>query len=89
MCRAMLNQPNPFLSSPDLIQSSLYILNKNFIHAQSLRKMFKHQAIVESKLDKWFLFYYYFLLPRSRESIVFVLNFRNGDFEGITRFDFS
>ena len=29
----------------------------------------------------------YFLLPISRESIVFGSNFRNGDFDGFTRFE--
>ena len=30
---------------------------------------------------------YYFLLPISRESIVFESKFRNGDFDGFTRFE--
>ena len=30
---------------------------------------------------------YYFLLPISTESIVFGSNFRNGDFDGLTRFE--
>ena len=30
-----------------------------------------------------------FLLPISRESIVFGSNFRNGDFDGFTRFEVS
>ena len=30
---------------------------------------------------------FYFLLPISRESIVFGTNFRNGDFDGFTRFE--
>ena len=30
---------------------------------------------------------YYFLLPISRESIVFGSNFRGGDFDGLTRFE--
>ena len=32
-------------------------------------------------------FHLYFLLPVSRESIVFRSNFRNGDFDGFTRFE--
>ena len=32
---------------------------------------------------------YYFLLPISRESIAFGSNFRNGDFDGFTRFEVS
>ena len=35
------------------------------------------------------LFLFYFLLPISRESIVFGSNFRNGDFVGFTRFEVS
>ena len=31
--------------------------------------------------------YYYFLLPISRESIALGSNFRNGDFDGFTRFE--
>ena len=31
--------------------------------------------------------HFYFLLPISRESIVFGSNFRNGDFDGFTRFE--
>ena len=30
---------------------------------------------------------FYFLLPVSRESIVFGSNFRSGDFDGFTRFE--
>ena len=30
---------------------------------------------------------FYFLLPISRESIVLGSNFRNGDFDGFTRFE--
>ena len=33
--------------------------------------------------------YFYFLLPISRESIVFGSNFRNGDFNGFTRLEVS
>ena len=33
--------------------------------------------------------YFYFLLPISRESIVFGSNFRSGDFDGFTRFEAS
>ena len=33
--------------------------------------------------------HFYFLLPVSRESIVFGSNFRNGDFDGFTRFEVS
>ena len=33
------------------------------------------------------VFSFYFLLPISRESIVFGSNFRNGDFDGFTRFE--
>ena len=32
---------------------------------------------------------FYFLLPISRESIVFGTNFQNGDFDGFTRFEVS
>ena len=32
-------------------------------------------------------FLFYFLLPISRESIVFGSNFRSGDFDGFTRFE--
>ena len=32
---------------------------------------------------------FYFLLPISRESIAFGSNFRNGDFDGFTRFEVS
>ena len=31
--------------------------------------------------------FYYFLLPISRESFIFGSNFRNGDFDGFTRFE--
>ena len=36
-----------------------------------------------------FFFFFHFLLPISRESIVFRSNFRNGDFDGFTRFEVS
>ena len=33
--------------------------------------------------------FFYFLLPISRESIVFGSHFRNGDFDGFSRFEVS
>ena len=48
--------------------------------------------MIEVKMTKFgtlqvVIFLYYFLLPISRESIVFGSNFRNGDFDGSTRFE--
>ena len=42
-----------------------------------------------SKNDFDINMHFYFLLPISRESIVFGSNFRNGDFDGFTRFEGS
>ena len=41
--------------------------------------------INRKKLHK--ITYYYFLIPTSRESIVFVSNFLSGDFDGFTCFE--
>ena len=37
--------------------------------------------------DEGFYYIFHILLPISKESIVFESNFRNGDFDGFTRFE--
>ena len=58
------------------------------------RKLFKKFRIPKSKQIVHFcifficsFIFFYFFLPISRERIVFGSNFRNGDFDGFTRFE--
>ena len=69
----------------------IILLIKEILESLSLKiglhfpMRFEHHG---SKVNIYFLvFYYYFLLPISRESIVFGSNFRNGDFDGFARFE--
>ena len=41
----------------------------------------------ETLLHYFKYIHFYFLLPISRESIVWGTNFRSGDFDGLTRFE--
>ena len=51
-----------------------------------LVRMYLQKSVSEFQI---YIEYYYFLLPISRESIIFGSNFRNGDFDGFTRFEVS
>ena len=53
---------------------------KVLFHTASIKK-YLHLFQIGSNMN-----HFYFLLPISRESIVFGSNFRNGDFKGFTRF---
>ena len=61
-----------------------YSKNKNCIILHIFLNNLKKKTYNNMKMK-----FYYFLLPISRESIVFGSNFRNGDFDGFTRFEVS
>ena len=65
-----------------------------FVHCQrtsDTKFVSKHTMIIRMCAFRifFFVFFFYFLLPISRESIVFGSNFKNGDFDGFTRYEDS
>ena len=57
-----------------------HIVNENISFPKRI-VLFQRRQLVK-KISE---FFYYFLLPVTRESIVFGSNFRNGDFDGFSR----
>ena len=65
-------------------------LNYKIVNSTKVITNFGFDAVKNenwTKMVNWFECFFCFLLPISRESIVFGSKFRNGDFDGFTRYE--